>query len=373
MISAEENGAAGAAAFEEAEAVDLLSMMNPDTLHGVSSYFSPMTILRLEATCRTLRDALRSDWIWQERLLAQFGADRAAAIEVLGALAGEAPSNLDLFRAAWRLSAVLDRLVLVQGPVDISRPPPIRGGVMADAIMVTCHPGLVSSGLPGAHSAVNARAGPQLDRYIQEHIPQAATEQGIKFGDVAVTPGFKLPVGKVFHAIGPMPGYTGVVADDAAQSMYATAAPPAEDAAADEGGDAKERAARREAERELRAKLMLTQRTYRSVYAALDEQGLRTIQMASIGTGLAGVPPAAGARIGMQCLVDWVLAHVQEEGFAWAEDRAVSFACYEKRVLDACSEVRAELLRACLKPLWSSARLEAAVAEGASEERCVVM
>ena len=50
-----------------------------------------------------------------------------------------------------------------------------------------------------------------------------------------------------------------------------------------------------------------------------------------------------------------------------------SFACYEKRVLDACSEVRAELLRACLKPLWSSARLEAAVAEGASEERCVVM
>ena len=120
-------------------------------------------------------------------------------------------------------------------------------------------------------------------------------------------------------------------------------------------------------------KLSLTATTYRSVFECVDKEQLRSLAMASVGTGLAGVPLAASVRIGLQTAVDWALARARREGAGALRQTCIQFVCFEQQAYADQLAAKRQLLSAVLQPVWSEAAHEQAVAEGGpDQEGCVV-
>lgn len=131
-------------------------------------------------------------------------------------------------------------------------------------------------------------------------------------------------------------------------------------------------------------KLELTQRTYRNVFATAEREGVKALALASIGTGLAGVPPEASARIGMQSAVEWALQGVKHAaaaaaaadgtaGSAWLRGRRLSFCCYDQSVLEASRRAKARLMAQVLRPLWDEEAAEQTLAQGPDEDDACVL
>lgn len=127
-------------------------------------------------------------------------------------------------------------------------------------------------------------------------------------------------------------------------------------------------------------KLELTQRTYRNVFATAESEGVKALALASIGTGLAGVPPEASARIGMQAAVEWALQGAKRaaaadgtSGAAWLRGRRLSFCCYDQPVLEASKRAKARLMAQVLRPLWDEAAAEQTLAQGPDDDAACVL
>ena len=268
-----------------------------------------------------------------------------AARALLGPLADEGTPReaaaLRAMRAAHRFRAALTKIIVVTTG-DISRPPltfdvpgsVVKPGAHVDAVVCPSHPGLCDSGMPGAQHAVHVRAGPQLEDHIVTRWPEVNHDGGVPFGSAQTTPAFGIPAKKIVHAIGPMRGM-----------------PPAFD-----------------------DKLRLTALTYQNVFNAVDREGLCTVACTALGTGLAGVPAAASARMCMQAIATWLAAHLRADGLAWAASKQVMLVCFDAPVGDAHHVARVALLRACLRPAWDAAAREALVRSGSADEdpQCTV-
>ena len=172
--------------------------------------------------------------LWEQLAKAEFGGAPQSAEGPMAACAYQ-----------WRLRHCLCKLMSV-GRGDISAPPISE---KLDAIAFPSNPSLMDPGIPGALHMVHMRAG----RELSEHISQrpdwiAATNSdfgGIMLGNVFVTPAFNLQAAhKIMHVVGPFPGV-----------------PP-----------------------QPKARLELTLKTYRAVYAAMDEYSLPKIALSAIGT-----------------------------------------------------------------------------------------
>ncbi|XXF78040.1 O-acetyl-ADP-ribose deacetylase [Myxococcaceae bacterium GXIMD 01537] len=133
-----------------------------------------------------------------------------------------------------------ERLVLVQG--DLTR-------VSAEAIVNAANSSLLGGG--GVDGAIHRAAGPGL-------LEECRTLGGCPTGEARLTDGYALPAAHVIHAVGP---------------VWA-------------GG------ARGEPE--------LLARCYRSVFALVEQHGLRTVAFPSISTGVYGYPIERAAPIALR-------------------------------------------------------------------------
>lgn len=197
-----------------------IESLDADSLLIISESVGPLGALRLATANHNMRlHVSGSSAIWGMLHTQEYGAgcDAAPLLPDDGQCDLVSCRELRSFRAVWALRRELEILLQVLGPgQDISNPPlvdwPNGSASPHGAIMVPTHPGLLDSGMPGAQHAVHMRAGPALDNHLQKafergEVPFDPALGGTPFGEVVVTAGFKLKVGKILHAVGPVPRF----------------------------------------------------------------------------------------------------------------------------------------------------------------------
>ena len=236
-----------------AEGEELFSKLDDDSMLLLCLTLDVRDSVALASTCKATNSIRQNEALWTKLAQHAFGAVLPAA----------ASSTYEATKGQWRLRTKLRALMSV-GRGDISNPPLVTGEKFG-AIGFPTNPGLMSPGIPGALQMVHRRAGPELAHHLEGRPEFIAAQKsdfgGLMLGNAITTPSFNLAAAaNIIHAVGPLPGL-----------------PPTP----------KER-------------LNITLLAYRAVFDAMDANGLSTLALSAIGTGLAGVAAEDSADIAVQ-------------------------------------------------------------------------
>jgi O-acetyl-ADP-ribose deacetylase (regulator of RNase III) len=169
----------------------------------------------------------------------------------------------------WR-TVMKDRIEIGRG--DITR-------LAVDAIVNAANESLLGGG--GVDGAIHRAAGPEL----LEHCRRVG---GCPTGEARITPGFSLPARWVIHTVGPIWS----------------------------GGD--------------RGEDDLLRSCYRSVFALVPENGVRTLAFPSISTGAYGFPVERACRIALDEALSFLAGNETAE--------RITFVCFDAGTHDAYME-----------------------------------
>jgi O-acetyl-ADP-ribose deacetylase (regulator of RNase III) len=302
---------------------------------------------RLSCCCSDLRIIIGTPSTWDELMVIEFGAGTAVAKLLAQRSCNPLTSGMSLFGAALEWQRHLTKcLCIARG--DIGRPPHINGRG-SDCILCSTHPALEDNGIPNGAWSVHRHAGDELSQWIATNVVDPAEvmrkelrDAGkevddlvgyVRFGDVRVCPAGELrsyhyaedgsltpvdgdegQIRNVIFGVGPAPTRHGRMAVQYCKQIVAS--------------------------------------VLRRTFEEMDNHGLSTIVMASIGTGFGGTPLEASAEIAMKQTATWLslrycCARNNESDCELATEGVIAL-CYEQEAYDAFVVAKDEAIAKCL-------------------------